>query len=135
MNKIISKFKDCSVLFAEDHDIDREIIKEMLSYMNISVDVAKNGKDALTLFEKNDYDIIFVDIQMPLMDGFEMTSHIRKSNKKQPVIIAITAKAMKGDKENCLEAGMDDYLPKPIDINSLEKMIKKYFPDKLMKEN
>jgi CheY-like chemotaxis protein len=118
--------KDAKVLLVEDNLINQKIV--LLSLKNIvkKVDVANNGKEALDKFDKTKYDIILMDIQMPIMDGIIATKKIREkesSTKTQTPIIAITANALAGDRENCLAVGMDDYISKPFQVNVLlEKM-------------
>ncbi|MEM1282496.1 MAG: response regulator [Chlamydiota bacterium] len=128
MKTVKTKFVPCQALFAEDYDISQELIKEMLELMGIRVDLADDGEQALELYLKNDYDILFLDIQMPKKDGLQVTREIRSMAKKQPVIIAITAGAMEGDRNKCLEAGMDDYIAKPVEMHHLEEVLKKYIP-------
>lgn len=128
MKTVPTKFAPCVALFAEDYDINQELVKEMLELMDIKVDLADDGREALDLYQKNDYDLVLLDIQMPEVDGLQVAREIRKMSKKQPVIIAITANALEGDKEDCLNAGMDDYISKPVEINHLEEVLKKYIP-------
>lgn len=123
-----TKFSPCVALFAEDYDINQELVKEMLEFMNIRVDLADDGEQALELYKKNHYEVVFLDIQMPKVDGLEVAREIRKMDKKQPVIIAITANALEGDREVCLDAGMDDYIAKPVEIHHLEEVLRKYIP-------
>lgn len=96
--------------------------------MECEVDVVENGKEAVEIYSKDKYDIIFMDIQMPEMDGYQATQEIRKldgENKNTP-IVAITANALDGDKEQCLEAGMNDYISKPIRAEQIEQIMYKY---------
>jgi CheY-like chemotaxis protein len=93
-------------------------------------DIATNGREAIEYLEKMDYDLVLMDCQMPEMDGYEATRNIRDNNStvrnhKVP-IIAMTANAMQGDREKCLEVGMDDYISKPIKIEKLADMIESY---------
>jgi two-component system sensor histidine kinase/response regulator len=74
----------------------------------------------------NKYDLILMDVQMPVMDGFEATRSIRQTKDVQPVIVAMTANAMQGDREECIQAGMDDYISKPISIDDLVNILKKW---------
>ncbi|NGX42524.1 MAG: Sensor histidine kinase RcsC [Chlamydiae bacterium] len=119
-----------SVLVVEDHFINQELMKEMLDRLNCSVDTAQNGQEALHQIDVKNYDIIFMDLQMPEMDGFEATREIRKKGhgKSSVPIIALTANAMQGDRGKCLEAGMDDYLSKPFEVRDIEAILNKYFP-------
>ena len=123
---------DCSVLLVEDNVVNQMVAKGLLKKNGITnITVANNGKEAVNLIEskmlnKEDlYHIIFMDCQMPEMDGFEATTVIRKMNYSLP-IIAMTANAMKGDKEKCLESGMNDYLSKPVAQKDFQEMIVKW---------
>jgi CheY-like chemotaxis protein len=110
-----------SILLAEDNIINQKVTLLMLRKMGYKADVAINGLEALKSLEEKPYDVILMDIQMPEMDGIEASRFIRKSfpAERQPRIIAITAYALDGDKERCLEAGMDGYLAKPVNIDTL----------------
>jgi CheY-like chemotaxis protein len=118
-------------LIAEDSEINMILSKELIKkeLPNAVFQEALNGKKAVELVKTGNPDIIFMDIQMPEMDGFEATRQIRKSEKLQHIhipIIALTAGAIKGEKEKCLEAGMDDFIPKPIDVKTLHHVLEKY---------
>jgi len=119
-NRLIPK-----ILLVEDNEINRKIFISMIKSRNFTCDVAVDGSEALKAVEKKDYDIIFMDCQMPTMDGYESTAKIRKleGNKKHTRIVAMTANAMEGDSEKCIEAGMDDYISKPINFNKMFKII------------
>jgi CheY-like chemotaxis protein len=95
------------------------------------VTLASTGRDALEAIEKGWYDLVFMDMQMPEMDGLEATATIREREKSDGIhlpVIALTAHAMKGDRERCLAAGMDDYLSKPIDVKELDDVLRRYGP-------
>jgi signal transduction histidine kinase len=113
------------ILIAEDNFINQEIILGLLENSNILIDIAEDGEEAIELHKKNSYNLILMDIQMPVMDGYEAAKIIRESDQKIP-IIAITASAMKEDIEKSLEAGMNDHLNKPIDVNKLYEILLKY---------
>lgn len=120
-----SSFK---ILLAEDNPINQKVAQMHLKKLGHTVETANNGKIALEMYTKNDYDLIFMDIQMPEMDGIESTKRIREFEKeisepKPIVIIALTANAMKGDKEACLEAGMNEYMSKPFKPDELKKVL------------
>ncbi|MEC9340918.1 MAG: PAS domain S-box protein [Pseudomonadota bacterium] len=105
------------VLVAEDNLINQKVALKMLERLGVVADVAANGAEVLTALESQPYDVIFMDCQMPIMDGFEATRRIRNieaSGNHRTVIIAMTANAMEGDREVCLATGMDDYLAKPL---------------------
>ena len=114
------------VLLVEDNQINQKIVMLSLDKMVKSVEVANNGREALDKFASNRYDIILMDVQMPIMDGFVTTKKIREleaSIQAHTPIIAITANALMGDREQCIEAGMDDYISKPFQVEVLvEKM-------------
>jgi CheY-like chemotaxis protein len=106
---------DVRVLVAEDNPTNQEIAKAILGKVGIKVDIANNGREAVDMVNRNAYDIVLMDMQMPEMDGYEATRAIRENLRfaKLP-IIATTAHAMKGDEDKCLKAGMDGYVTKPI---------------------
>ena len=87
----------------------------------------ENGQDAIEELNDNNYDIVLMDVQMPEMDGLEATRIIRQNNAQQPVIIALTANAMQGDQEECLRAGMNDYLSKPLKLEQLVLTLEKWY--------
>lgn len=117
-----------NVLLAEDNEINRCFFIKILKMKGIECDIAINGEDAVKACLSKSYDLVFMDCQMPVMDGYEATRSIRKEegSKKHTFIIAMTAYALNGDAEKCTNAGMDDYLPKPIDNNKLTAIINKY---------
>jgi PAS domain S-box-containing protein len=114
------------ILLAEDVELNQFIARHLLESWGIEVTVANNGKEALTAVEKNDYDLVLMDIQMPEMDGIEATKGIRLLNdpeKAKVPVIALTANALKGDSEKYLAIGMSDYLSKPFDETKLFQVI------------
>jgi CheY-like chemotaxis protein len=122
-----------NVLVVEDNDLNAKFASAILNRMNYHVDIAVNGKICVEKFLENSYDLILMDIQMPVMNGLEATAEIRKLEQQMDVehhipIIAITAFAFEHDKQNCLDAGMDDYLTKPYRPQDLMDIIKIYFP-------
>lgn len=134
-SKIIKTKEKVRVIMAEDNRINAEFAKEMLEKMNCEVIVLDNGQKAVTILEKDhSFNLVFMDCQMPVMDGFTATKIIRENEKRDnlsPItIIALTANAMKGDREKCLEAGMNDYLPKPVRQKDLFEMINKWLLNK-----
>jgi CheY-like chemotaxis protein len=124
------KFIDHSVriLLAEDNEINALLFENLLQMQGLSCDLVVNGEEALLAYERNNYDIIFMDCQMPVMNGCEATKKIRsiEGNQKHTIIIALTAYAMEEDKSECLMSGMDEYLNKPILIDQLQKILQKY---------
>jgi len=113
------------ILLAEDNEVNRKVVIAMLKSHDMTCDVAMDGKEAYQIVLKKDYDIVFMDCQMPVMDGFEATERIRNAEgcNKHTKIIAMTANAMAGDREKCLRVGMDEYISKPIDFDIMFKMI------------
>lgn len=115
-----------NVLLAEDHIVNQRLVEHVLQEHGHSVFIASNGEEAVAAWSENDFDAVLMDVQMPKLDGFEATRTIREkesgTNRHTP-IIAMTAYAMKGDRERCLESGMDGYLSKPIDIHDLLRML------------
>jgi len=125
--------KDTNILLAEDNPTNQIVAKTMLMNLGFEIDIVENGLEAVKAVDKKDYDIILMDIQMPVMDGIQATKHIRskEKNKKHTIIIAITAHAMQGDQEFCLQNGMDDYIGKPMKKNTLESILNKYISEKV----
>ena len=126
-----NKYLGKNLLIAEDIEINSEILIALLEGTGLAIDVAINGKEALEMVEANPdlYDFIFMDIQMPVMDGIEATRRIRAlpaENCKKMPIVAMTAGVFKEDIKCCLEAGMDDHISKPIDINIVFEKLQKY---------
>ncbi|MDB4925951.1 MAG: luxQ 1 [Mucilaginibacter sp.] len=117
--------KGIHVLVVEDNPINQMLIVKVLKKREFEIDVAGNGVIALSKYKKNYYDIILMDLQMPKMDGYETTHNIRKlkGDKKDIPILAMTAHAIKGEKERCIEIGMNDYIPKPFNVNELFEKI------------
>ncbi len=115
------------VLLAEDNIINQKLANGLLDKLGCKIKTVNNGKEALEAAKNNVYDIIFMDVQMPEMDGFEATGLIREWEKetgKHTPIVAMTAHAMKGDREKCINAGMDDYMTKPISLKILSETLK-----------
>ncbi len=115
------------ILLAEDNVSSQKVAKQMLKRLGYRADVVANGIEALQALGRQHYDLVLMDIRMPEMDGLQATRIIRqKWPANGPKIIAITAYALQGDKEKCIEAGMDDYISKPIKVNELAEVLKKY---------
>ncbi|KZL92296.1 PAS domain S-box protein [Clostridium magnum] len=115
-----------SVLIAEDNEINRKLLIKILHNEGFSCECVENGRLAVKKCLSKKYDIVFMDCQMPMMDGYRASLLIRELSEEYIPIIAMTANAMKGDKEKCIEAGMTGYLSKPIDINKLKLILSKY---------
>lgn len=120
------------VLVAEDVETNQKIAKEMLQILDCSVEIADNGANAVEKFKNREYDVIFMDCQMPVMDGFAATREIRRieksSGSKRVPIVALTAGIGKKDRELCNDAGMDAYLTKPFSISDIESTLSKHAP-------
>jgi PAS domain S-box-containing protein len=113
------------ILLAEDNEVNQMVALKMLEKIGYQADIAANGREVLNALERQHYDLILMDIQMPEMDGFETAKKIRMLWPNGPTIIAMTAYALEGDRERCLNAGMDDYISKPIRLKELQiKLIK-----------
>jgi len=114
------------VLLAEDNVVNQRLATRLLERRGCRVDVATNGLQAVEMLDRGAYDIVFMDGQMPEMDGYEATAEIRRREAARGIrtpIVAMTANAMEGDREKCLAAGMDDYVAKPIDIANLQRAL------------
>ncbi|MBI3924895.1 MAG: response regulator, partial [Armatimonadetes bacterium] len=115
------------VLLAEDNEINQQVARELLEQTGVSVTVANNGAEALQLLAGQSFDLVLIDVQMPEMDGYEATARIRAHpHWSELPVIAMTAHAMAGDRERCLEAGMDDHVTKPIDPDRLYAVLGHY---------
>ncbi|MBC8552981.1 MAG: response regulator [Candidatus Brocadiales bacterium] len=146
LGQIVTKYsmveerkKMVNVLVVEDNTINQKIALRILEKkLGFHADVVNNGREAIETLERLDYDMVLMDCQMPEMDGYEATQIIRDGlstvrNHNIP-IIAMTANAMNGDREKCLDAGMDDYISKPIDVNKLYESIKRHLHDNMEDE-
>lgn len=116
----------CVILVAEDKLINQLVIVNILDRLGYKPDLVKNGEEAIKAVNEKDYDMVLMDMRMPVMDGLVATRMIRKKQLKQPVIIALTANALKGDEQDCLDAGMDDYIAKPIRLEDLMDKLEKW---------
>ncbi|HEY6267969.1 MAG TPA: response regulator [Candidatus Acidoferrum sp.] len=117
------------ILLAEDNAVNQRLASRLLEKRGHSVVVAGNGREALEALEKHHFDLVFMDVQMPVMDGFEATAAIRKKEGAGGIrlpVVALTAHAMKGDREKCLAGGMDGYLSKPIRSQELDEVLRGY---------
>ena len=117
------------ILVAEDNEMNRVVLDQQLNMLGYgNVDIVKNGVEALENLHRKSYDLLLTDIHMPEMDGFELTKKIRCSthnNKHLLPIIAITANAMSGEAERCFEAGMNDFVTKPVELMNLQQTLEK----------
>ncbi len=121
------------ILLAEDNPVNQELMVEMLKEFGCITDVAPNGRKAVEALSRTSYDLVFMDCQMPEMDGFEATGAIREKEAREgghTTIVALTAHAMEGDRELCLEAGMDDYVSKPFGMDRLRSVLERWIAEK-----
>jgi len=117
------------ILLAEDNQINRRLAETLLDRAGYAVTTAENGLLALDLLKEQEFDLVLMDVQMPEMDGFEATRIIRENPRWEHLpVVAMTAYAMKGDRERCLEAGMTDYISKPLRKDELLEVITRYIP-------
>ncbi|HTO95347.1 MAG TPA: ATP-binding protein, partial [Bacteroidota bacterium] len=116
------------VLVAEDNQVNQRVALRMLEKMGCRADVVANGEEAVEAVGRLPYDLVLMDCQMPVMDGFEATARIRKLSGQggKTLVVALTANALEGDREKCIRAGMDDYLPKPVTQQALEQLLTKW---------
>lgn len=135
-SEIVSEQSQIKILVAEDNEINQKMILRALSKLGYSAALAENGRIALDLLAKDTYQIVFMDVMMPEMDGYEATQHIldNYSPDQRPVIIAMTANALTGDKEKIIAFGMDDYISKPYKIQDIQDKLEHWKP-KLLKKN
>jgi len=111
------------ILIAEDNIINQKVILKMLNKLNYHADVAANGLEVLAALERQAYDVVLMDVQMPEMDGLDAAKKIREKWPEGPKIIAITAYAMQGDREKCIASGMNDYITKPVNLEELRSIL------------
>ncbi|HLP39936.1 MAG TPA: response regulator [Fibrobacteria bacterium] len=115
------------ILVVEDNPINQRVFECMLEHLGYGCRIVANGQEALAALTSERYDLVFMDCQMPVMDGYEATRRARTGHPPHAVpIVAMTAHALDGDREKCLEAGMDDYLSKPVSLKNLGHMLEKW---------
>ncbi len=125
-----SSAKNLNILFVEDKVVTQKVVKLQLNGMGHAVTVACDGKEAIEAFKPNTYDLILMDIQMPLMDGITATQELRKRYKDLPPVVGLSANAFDGAREKYITMGLDEYLSKPLKINELKKLVEKIFRNK-----
>jgi CheY-like chemotaxis protein/HPt (histidine-containing phosphotransfer) domain-containing protein len=116
------------ILLVEDNPVNQEVTQSMLQLLGCRSDLTKNGREAVEAVSRNRYDLVLMDCQMPVMDGYAATRVIRKSETSRTPIIALTANALAGDNDRCLAAGMDDYLSKPFTLQTLRTILERWLP-------
>lgn len=119
------------ILVAEDNDINQKVIQRELALLGYAADIAENGRAALNAWRSDNYAILLTDLHMPELDGYELTAAIRheETGERRLPIIALTANALKDEAEKCLQHGMDGYLAKPVDLDSLKAMLENWSPE------
>ncbi len=115
-----------NILVVEDNSINQLLMKSLLKKLGFNASIAENGKHAIELCEEKSFDLIFMDMQMPVMDGLEATRLLRERKKDYPIIVAMTANVFDEDKQNCFDAGMNDFIAKPVKKNILLEAILRY---------
>lgn len=133
------RFTNLSVLVVEDNEVNQKVTSAMLQYFGIVPDIAENGQIAVDLAKQKKYDLILMDCQMPVKNGFETTNDIRCSEtntqdelktSKDVVIVAMTANASPDDIHACMECGMNDFIAKPVELEIITNKLQKWFSDK-----
>jgi signal transduction histidine kinase/ligand-binding sensor domain-containing protein/CheY-like chemotaxis protein len=125
LNAAFSKSHALKVLIAEDNLVNQKLAERVLSKLGYSPIIVQNGQEAVDAVRSGGFDLVFMDVQMPVLDGLEATKQIRALPGDQPIIVAMTANAMQGDSDICIAAGMDDYISKPIKIEELVMLLRK----------
>ena len=127
----LSKIRGSRILLVEDNELNQQLATELLRQRNFVVDVAPNGQEALNVLRRQSYDLVLMDVQMPVMDGYEATRFLRRLQQfKELPIIAMTANALHTDREQALEVGMSDHIPKPIELQLLLSKLLQWIPPK-----
>ena len=125
----VAEHSDLNILLAEDDPVNRKVALLMLTKLGYRADVVSNGAEAVAALSQKHYDVVLMDVQMPKMDGLEATRAILEMNlAKRPRILAMTAYALEGDRERCLNAGMDGYISKPVQLDELRAALESLSP-------
>jgi signal transduction histidine kinase/DNA-binding response OmpR family regulator/HPt (histidine-containing phosphotransfer) domain-containing protein len=126
-----SRVRQQRILIAEDNPVNQKLLVAQVAQLGIRADIVENGVEALDALSRDDYTLVLMDCQMPVMDGYAATRELRRreSGNRRTAVIAVTANALEGDRDRCLEAGMDDYLPKPIRRDALKAVLDRWLPD------
>ena len=124
------EFLPLRVLLAEDNLVNQHVALAVLKKLGIRAELAANGREAVEAVQAGAFDLVLMDCQMPELDGFQATRRIREleGEARRVPILAMTANAMQGDRERCLESGMDDYLAKPITLDGLKNALRRWLP-------
>ena len=135
MPVLVDQERSLDILVAEDYDLNQELMRSIFKqYENLFVDFANNGKEAVSKALSKRYDIIFMDINMPVLNGMDATKELRQKLSYHVPIVALTANALEGDKERFLSCGMDDYIAKPVDIEKIDRILAKYQKKRAMEK-
>jgi len=128
IDEVAAPVDDIKILVVEDDEINQAVTRSFLSVMGYNFDLVENGALAVKAVKESTYDLVFMDWHMPVMDGLEATRAIREyeGDSKRTAIVGLSASAMLGDSELCIDAGMDDYLPKPLSKSGFERVTKKW---------
>jgi CheY-like chemotaxis protein len=121
------------ILVAEDNSVNQKVVVKQLMSLGYQAEVVNNGQEAVDRLKEHEYDVVLMDCQMPIMDGYRATQEIRsfEGERKRTTIIAITANAMPEDRQRCMDAGMDDYMSKPASREDLRKKVEQWTLDKI----
>jgi len=130
-NVVSTRTFSSHILVVEDNAVNQELMVKILKKLGYTASVANNGEEAVEAVAQQHYDLVFMDCQMPILDGYEATGRIRsrENDGQHTIIIAMTANTMPGDKDKCIASGMDDYIPKPLDISFLKARLEHWLPD------
>jgi CheY-like chemotaxis protein len=125
-----AELRDARVLVAEDNVVNQRLVKHMLEKLGCRIDLAANGREAVQMAAQNEYDIVFMDCFMPELDGYGATAELRQNERggRRLPIVALTANAMAEDRARCLAAGMDDYLSKPVRLEEIRAVLRRWLP-------